>query len=93
MILILQVMMKIISIQEFQNVTLPAYMTQHYKQKTILLLTNRYLTPHKNLFLQSMYKQIYHLSHIVRRLSLSMIHHFSSTKTIFKVSSFQMTTH
>ena len=32
-----------------------------------------------------MYNQIYHLSHIVRRLYLSMIHHFLSTKTIFKV--------
>ena len=41
-----------IYIQEFQNLTLPSYMTQHYKQKTILLSTNRYLTPHKNLFLQ-----------------------------------------
>ena len=52
MILILQVIMKIISIQEFQNLTLPPYMTQHYKQKTILLSTSRFLTPHKNLFLQ-----------------------------------------
>ena len=51
-ILILQVMMKIISIQEFQNLTLPSYMTQHYKQKTILLSTSRYLTTHKNLFPQ-----------------------------------------
>ena len=40
MILILQVMMKIIYIPEFHNLTLLSYMTQHYKQKTILLLTN-----------------------------------------------------
>ena len=37
-----------------------------------------------------MYNQIYHLSHIVRRLDLSMIHHFSSTKTFFKVFSSQI---
>ena len=36
-ILILQVMTKIIYIQGFQNLTLLSYMTQHYKQKTILL--------------------------------------------------------
>ena len=52
MILILQVMTKIIYIQEFQNLTLPSYKTQHYKQKAILLSTSQYLTPHKNLFLQ-----------------------------------------
>ena len=52
MILILQVMTKIIYINEFQNLTLPSYMTQQYKQKTILLSTSRYLSPHKNLFLQ-----------------------------------------
>ena len=52
MILILQVMMKIIYIQEFQNLILLSYTTQHYKQKTILLSTSRYLTLHKNLFLQ-----------------------------------------
>ena len=40
MILTLQVMTKIIYTPEFQNLTLPSYMTQHYKQKTILLLTN-----------------------------------------------------
>ena len=51
MILILQVMTKIIYIEEFQNLTLPSYMTQHYKQKTTLLSTSRHLTPHKNLFL------------------------------------------
>ena len=38
-------------------------------------------------------KQTYHLSHIVHKLYLSMIHHFLCTKTIFKVSSSQMTTH
>ena len=52
MILISQVMTKIIYIQEFQNLTLPPYMTQHYKQKFILLSTSRHPTPHKNLFLQ-----------------------------------------
>ena len=36
----LQAMTKIIYIPEFQNLTLLSYMTQHYKQKTILLLTN-----------------------------------------------------
>ena len=41
MILILQVMTKIIYIPEFQNLTLLSYMTQHYKQKTILLSTNQ----------------------------------------------------
>ena len=38
MIMTLQAMMKIIYIPEFQNLTLLSYMTQHYKQKTILLL-------------------------------------------------------
>ena len=52
MILILQVMTKIMYLQEFQNLTFPSYMTQHYKQKTILLSTSRHLTPHKELFLQ-----------------------------------------
>ena len=32
-----------------------------------------------------MYNQIYHLLHLVTRLYLSKIHHFVSTKTIFKV--------
>ena len=32
-----------------------------------------------------MYKQTYHLLHIVQRVYISMIHHFLSTKTIFKV--------
>ena len=41
-----------IYIPEFQNLTLPSYMTQPYKQKTILLLTNQPLKPHKNLFPQ-----------------------------------------
>ena len=41
-----------IYIQDFQNLTLPSYMTQHYKQKNTLLSTSRHLTPHKNLFLQ-----------------------------------------
>ena len=40
MILTLQAMTKIIFIPEFQNLTLTPYMTQHYKQKTILLLNN-----------------------------------------------------
>ena len=40
MILTLQAMTKIIYTPEFQNLTLPSYMTQHYKQKIILLLTN-----------------------------------------------------
>ena len=40
MILTLQAMTKIIYIPGFQNLTLPSYMTQHYKQKTILLLNN-----------------------------------------------------
>ena len=31
---------EIIYIPEFQNLTLLSYMTQHYKQKTILLLTS-----------------------------------------------------
>ena len=79
--------------QELQNLILPSYTTQHYKQKTILLSTSRYLTLHKNLFLQNTYKQTYHLSPIVHRIYFSMIHHFSNTKTIFKVFSFQMTTH
>ena len=35
-----------------QNLTLPSYKTQHYKQKIILLLTNYLTLPHKNLFLQ-----------------------------------------
>ena len=52
MILILQVMTKTIYIQEFQSLTLPSYMTQHYKQKTIVLSTRRHLTTHQNLFLQ-----------------------------------------
>ena len=52
MILILQVMTKIIYISEFQNLTLHSYMTQHYKQKTILHSTNQHLKPHKTLFLQ-----------------------------------------
>ena len=52
MILILQAMTKIMYIPEFQNLTLPSYMTQHYKQKAILLSTNQPLKPHKNLFLQ-----------------------------------------
>ena len=34
-----------------------------------------------------MYKTIYHLSHIVHKLYLSMIHHFLSTKTNVKVFS------
>ena len=93
MTLTLQAMTKIIYIPEFQNLTLLPYKTQHYKQKTILLSTNRPLKPHKILFLQQMYKQTYHLLHIVHRLYLSMIHHFSSAKTIIEVSSFQMTTH
>ena len=38
-------------------------------------------------------QKTYHLSHIVHKLYHSMIPHFSSTKTIFKVSSFQMITH
>ena len=37
---------------EFQNLTLPSYKTQHYKQKSILLLTNQLTLPHKNQFLQ-----------------------------------------
>ena len=41
-----------IYIPEFQTLTLPSYMTQHYKQKAILLSTNQPLKPHKNLFLQ-----------------------------------------
>ena len=41
-----------IYIPAFQNVTLLSYMTQHYKPKTILHLTNYPKIPHKNLFLQ-----------------------------------------
>ena len=52
MILILQVMTKIIFLQEFQNLTPPSYLTQHFKQKTILLSTSRHLTLLKNVFLQ-----------------------------------------
>ena len=52
MILKLQVMTKIIFVQEFQNLTFSSYMTQHYKQKNTLLSTPRHLTPHKNVFLQ-----------------------------------------
>ena len=52
MILTLQVMTKIIYTPEFQNLTLPSYKTQHYKQKIILLLTNQLTLPHKNQFLQ-----------------------------------------
>ena len=52
MILTLQVMTKIIYTPEFQNLTLPSYKTQHYKQKIILLLTNLLTLPHKNQFLQ-----------------------------------------
>ena len=36
----------------FQNLTLLSYMTQLYKQKTILLLNNYPQILHKNLFLQ-----------------------------------------
>ena len=32
--------------QDFQNLTPPSHLTQHYKQKTILLSTSRHLTPH-----------------------------------------------
>ena len=42
----------IIYTPEFQNLTLPSYKTQHYKQKIILLLTNQLTLPHKNQFLQ-----------------------------------------
>ena len=48
MILTLQVMTKIIYTPEFQNLTLPSYKTQHYKQKIILLLNNQLTLPHKN---------------------------------------------
>ena len=46
------------------------------QKKDTLLSTSRHLTPHKNLFLQKMYKQTYHLLHIVHRSYLSMIHQF-----------------
>ena len=52
MILTLQVMTTIIFTLEFQNLTLPSYKTQHYKQKIIPPSTNQLTLPHKNQFLQ-----------------------------------------
>ena len=50
-------------------------------------------TPQKSVSAINVQINLLNLLHIVHRLYLPMINHFSSTKTIFKVSFFPMTTH